>query len=134
MTDKQTELRQRLAAVLADMQANGRNDGEAMFMLGKLATSTADLANAASWTALKPRLSKQDFARLFTMIADEGEQFVSEGKTKQAYVLQALAISLVAAQENDPVLTEGAALLDAMIDQAVVNYRKHAQAPIHKAN
>ena len=134
MTDKQTELRQRLAAVLADMQANGRTDGEAMFMLGKLATNTADLANAANWTALKPRLSKQDFARLFTMIADEGEQFVEQGKTKQAYVLQALAISLVAAQENDPVLTEGAALLDAMIDQAVANYRKHAQAPIHKAN
>ena len=134
MTDKQTELRQRFAAVLADLQEQGRDDGEAMFMLGKLATSTADLADAPSWTALKPRLSKQDFARLFTMIADEGEQFVEQGKTRQAYVLQALAISLVAAQENDPVLTEGAVLLDAMIDQAVVNYRKHAQAPIHKAN
>ena len=134
MTEKQSELRQRFAAVLADMNGEGRNDGEAMFMLGKIAAKTADLANQPSWTALKPLLTKQDFARLFNMIATEGDQFVAQGKTRQAYVLQALAMSLVAAQENDPVLTEGATLLDAMIDQAIGNYRHHTQAAIRKAN
>jgi len=131
---KQEDLRQRLATVLADLNADGRVDGEAMFMLGSIAARTADLGQKTLWSELKPLLTKPDYARLLKQIADEGDALVAQGKAKQAYALQALGLSLVAAQEDDPVLREGEKILDALIDQTVVNYRTHAEPHLRKAH
>jgi hypothetical protein len=127
MTTPQEDLKQRLATVLADLNAHGAHDGETMFMLGSIATRLCDGGGKPSWSTLKPALSKAGYNQLLKQFQDEGRQLVAAGKTKAAYAVQALAVSLVAHSQVDPVLREGEKLLDAIIDRTVANFRKHAQ-------
>ena len=133
MTDKTIseaailDLRQRLGAILADLNAAGLEDGEAMYVLGGATTGLIDRGGAKDWTSFKQGLPAADFARLLKQVETEGNQLVADGKHKAAYALQALAVSLVASRQNDTVLRDGEQLLDAVIDTTVANFRKHAK-------
>jgi len=135
MTSKLDDFRHRLATLLIDLNRDGVDDGEAMFYLGGTAIRLCDLAGKPSWSALKPVLTKADYNRLFAMIDKEGKQLLGEGKTKPAYALQALAMSLAASTQNeDATIREGEKLLDAVIDRTVANFRERAQPHLNKAN
>jgi hypothetical protein len=126
---KEAEFKQRLAAVLADLNANGKDDGEAMFLLGSGAARICDMTSQPSWVAMKQAISMTDFNRLLEQCRVEGNKFVAEGQNKAAYAIQALALSLVARTQADPDIRTGEQLLDSVIDAALANVRKHAPKP-----
>jgi hypothetical protein len=140
MTDKTIsdaailDLRQRLGAILADLNAAGLEDGEAMYVLGGATAGLIDRGGAKDWTSFKQGLPAADFARLLKQVETEGNQLVADGKHKAAYALQALAVSLVASRQDDKVLRDGEQLLDAVIDTTVANFRKHAKLAPSKAH
>jgi hypothetical protein len=133
-TTKEEDFKQRLAAVLADLRQDGVEDGKAMFILGAAATRMCDLLKQPTWSALKPALSKSEQNRLLAQLGRDGDQMLAEGKGKHAYAVQALAVSLVAHSQSDPIVREGEKLLDAIIDQTIANFRKHAQPHLRKTN
>ena len=126
---KEAEFKQRLATVLADLDSNGRDDGEAMFLLGSGAARICDMTGKPTWSAMKQAISMADFNRLLEQCRVEGNKFMAGGQQKAAYAIQALALSLVARTQADPDIRPGEQLLDTLIDAALINYRQHATPP-----
>lgn len=134
MTTKEDDFKKRLATVLADLNRNGVDDGETMFMLGAIAGRLCDGGKRPSWSTLKPALSKNGYNLLLKQFQDEGRQLLAAGKDKAAYAVQALAVSLVAHTQTDPIVREGERLLDTIIDKTVANYHRHAKQHLYKVN
>jgi hypothetical protein len=124
MPTKEEEFKQRFVAVLKDLQTNGKNDVEAMWLLGSLAAVLVDKAGQPSWPALKASLTREAYDGLLRDFQAQGNALHQQGKGKHAYAIQILGISLVAKTQLDEQLQAGAALLDEIIDYAVVIYRK----------
>lgn len=125
MTTKEEQYKQLFVAVLKDLQTNGRNDIEAMWLLGSLAALLIDRAGKPSWPALKADLTRQAYDGLLRDFESQGNALHREGKGKHAYAVQVLGISLVAKTQLDEQLQAGAALLDEIIGYAVAVYRKN---------
>lgn len=125
MTSKQEELKQRLTAVLRDLDAEGRADPEAIWLIGSLAATLIDKTEAASWTALKADMTQDTYKQLVQDFQEQGNALWQAGKPKHTYAIQALAVSIVAStQRSDPQLRDGEALLDDLIENAVRIFRK----------
>lgn len=123
----QTILLNKLAAVLADLQESGASDGEAMFMLGAGADHLCDSLDVQSWAAFRQRLDAHAMTGLLAQIDSEGQVALAEGKSKHAYALQALGLSLTATGfPRDGAIRDAAALLDEVIGKALVLYRQNA--------
>jgi hypothetical protein len=125
MPTKEEEFKQRFVAVLQDLQENGKNDIEAMWLLGSLAAALVDKAGKTSWAELKRTISQQDYSRLLTDFQTEGNRQHREGDVKKAYAIQILGISLITVTQTDPQLAAGAALLDEIIQTTILIYRKN---------
>jgi hypothetical protein len=125
MPTKEDDLKQRLAAVLRDVQHDGNKDPEAIWMIGSLAAALIDKAKAKSWPALKDSLSAENYDKLLNDFQTQGNALFQAGDTKRAYAVQAMGISLVCrTQRADALMREGEVLLDALITGAVDIYRK----------
>lgn len=130
-TTLQEQYRHRLASVLRDLQATVPQDGEAVALLGSLAAQLADKVQRQSWSDAKDAMSPANRAELLKSFETRGNAMHQAGQAKQAYAIQALATSLVAGtMRQDRNIAEGEGLLDALIDRAVVLYRRH-QASIN---
>lgn len=125
MPTKEEEFKQRFVAVLKDLQANGKNDIEAMWLVGSLATQIIEKARQPSWPALKAALTREAYDGLLRDFQKEGNALHQQGKGKPAYAIQLLGISLVAKTQRDEQLKAGEALLDEIIDYTIAVYRKH---------
>ena len=122
---KEEDFKARFAAVLQDMQQSGSKDREAMWLLGSLASDLADDLKRNSWSSAKEAMGPKTYDALLAKFQEQGNEHHREGRGKHAYVIQALAMSLVArTQRNQPNMTEGEALLDRIIDHAAAVYRK----------
>lgn len=126
MPTKEEEFKQRFVAVLKDLQTNGRNDVEAMWLLGSLAAALIDKAKQPSWPALKAGLTSDAYDGLLRDFQAQGNALHQQGKGKHAYAIQILGISLIAKTQMDEQMRAGTALLDAVIDYATVVYRRSA--------
>ena len=125
MPSKEQDLKQRLATVLADIKQNGKDDPEAIWMIGSLAATLIDKAKAASWPALKEALTAAAYDKLLADFQAQGNALYQSGELKRAYAIQALGISLVCrTQRADHLMRDGEKLLDSMIAGAVALYRK----------
>lgn len=120
------DLRNRLAAVIGDLNDGGLEDGQAMFYLGGSVVGLCDRGNAADWAGFKAGLPNKDYIRLLEQLQTEGNQMHADGKQKAAYALQAISLSLVASRLQDEVVAEGERLLDDVINATVANFRKNA--------
>jgi len=129
MTDKQTELKARLAAVLADLNQSGRKDTEAMWLLGGFASELATRLKAPSWSAAKARITRSTYNTLLDRFRIEGNAHYREGRAKQAYAIQALAMSLIAPTQDDAEIVAGGKQLDTIIDRALLFYRQTKASP-----
>lgn len=124
--DPQDLFRRHLATVLADLQQVVGDDGEAVALIGSLATELSNTLGAVSWGAAKDAMSPANYDELLQSFEKKGNALHQAGQTRQAYAVQALATSLVAAtMRGDRVIAEGEGLLDALIDRSVVLYRRH---------
>lgn len=124
MATKEEDFKQRLAAVLHDLQSGGRNDAEAMWLIGSLAAGLVDRVRAPSWRELKQRLSSSAYDGLLRDFEVQGNAFHREGKGRHTYAIQALGLSLIARTQQDPQVQEGGALLDEIIERAIALYRQ----------
>lgn len=117
---REVEFKQRFAIVLQDLQAGGKNDAEAMWMLGTLAADLAAKLQQTSWSAAKSAITTGLYDELLATFQAQGNAMHQAGQTRQAYAIQTLAISLVAGtQRADSDIAAGEELLDALVDQAV---------------
>jgi hypothetical protein len=125
MATKEEEFKQRFVAVLKDLQTEGKNDIEAMWLLGSLATQIIERVRQPSWPALKAALTREAYDGLLRDFQEQGNSLYQEGKTKHAYAIQILGISIIAKTQMDQQLKAGEALLDEIIDYTIAVYRKN---------
>lgn len=123
--DKIEQLRQRLAAVLRDLQEAGVNDPEAIGLIGTLAYDLTSKLKSQSWRDAKQSLTDQGYAELLASFEKNGNSLYKDGKVKQAYAIQAMAVSLVASRHRGQKrIAEGEQLLDGVIDAALTHVRR----------
>lgn len=126
---KEDDFKQRFAAVLQDLQQNGSKDNETMLLLGSLASDLADNLQSTTWTGAKAAMSAKTYDTLLRTFETQGNEHHQARRDKHAYVIQVLAISLIArTQRADPQMQAGEALLDQIIDYTVAVYRKTKKA------
>ena len=76
---------------------------------------------------------REAYDRLLGDFQKQGNDFHKQGKTKHAYAVQVLAISLIAPTQADPDIRAGNGLLDDMLGFLIAAYRK-AEAITPKPN
>ncbi|WP_137152626.1 hypothetical protein [Devosia sp. FKR38] len=126
-TQAETELLAQLAEVVANLHDGGMQDGQAMFMLGAGADRLVSIRAHNNWSHFKAALTPADTIELLQHIDAEGNTALREEKGRQAYALQALALSLAAKDAELDTVRAGAALLDQVIESALSNFRTHAK-------
>lgn len=129
---RNAEFKQRFAAVLSDIQKSGAEDGEALALIGSLASDLAGTLKQQTWIAAKANMTTQTYNDLLKVFEQRGNEYHQAGKSKHAYAIQALAMSLVAATlRTDPQMAEGEKMLDAIIDRSVAVYQTQALKSRH---
>lgn len=124
MASKEEDFKQRFVAVMRDLREDGSRDAEAVWLLGSLAATLVDAARAKSWAALKRQLSPADHDALLRDFQSSGNAFHRDGKRRQAYAVQILAMSVIARTQQDPDIQAGDTLLDDIIERAIAHYRR----------
>lgn len=124
MATKEEDFKERFVALLQDLRSNGGKDPEAMFLIGSLAARLVDTAKQPSWAALKGTMTPQAYAKLLSDFEAQGNAFHQQGKPKQAYATQVLAISMIARTQNDADVRAGEGLLDEILGFLIAAYRK----------
>jgi hypothetical protein len=122
----ETILLNKITQVMRDLQEQGANDGEAMFMVGAGADYVCKTGQAATWPALKAKLSATETLGLLAQIDAEGRAAAAKGQVKHAYALQLLGLSVSAIGAQNPDIRTAVGLMDDLIATALGNYRKHA--------
>lgn len=129
---KEQDFKNRFVSVLGDLQENGIDDGETMWLLGSLASDLADDLKQPSWRAAKDNMGDDTYDAVLNTFQEQGTEHHRAGRQKQAYAIQAMAVSLVAkTQRSDPDMAAGEELIDQIIESARELYRKQRAA---KAN
>lgn len=133
MATKEEDFRERFVAMMQDLHANGGKDQEAMFLIGSLASRLMDRTSAKSWTTFKSTLGSYDRSALITDFEKQGNKFHKDGKSKHAYAVQVLAMSVIAPSQADEDVLTGNKILDSVINRLVAAFRK-AEAATPKPN
>ena len=121
---KEQDFKRRFATVLQDLQRDGKDDKAAMLLLGSLASDLSRDFKANDWTQAKRSMSAAASNALLKKMQEEGSAHQAAGRSKHAYAIQALAVSLVAhTQLTDPDMRTGDRLLDDLINSAIGFYR-----------
>ncbi|WP_417309946.1 hypothetical protein [Devosia sp.] len=129
MATKEEEFKVRFAAIMADIGESGRKDSETMLMMGSLASTMIDSVERKSWKQFKSKLTEGQYSEALTGLQNGGNAAHREGKTKTAYVAQALGASLVASKQHDKDIKEWVKTLDDLIERAITVYRT---VPTHR--
>jgi hypothetical protein len=127
-THQQPDFKRQLIAVVDDLHKAGRDDGEAMFLLGRIADTICRQGKQADWRMLKANLTRADYDLLLAEFQREGNHALKEGQGKLAYAFQTLMVALVAKTQTERDVQAGALLLDTTIDLALANYRQRTGA------
>ena len=121
---RNAEFKQRFAAVLADVQKTGAEDGEALALIGHLAHDLATSLQQPNWSKAKSVITTQTYNDLLKVFEQRGNEYHQAGKSKHAYAIQALAMSLIAGtMRADQQMAQGEKFLDAVIDRSVAVYQ-----------
>ena len=121
---RNAEFKQRFVAVLTDLQDTAAEDGEAMALIGHLASDLCGTLQQKTWSAAKTVITPQVYNDLLKVFEQRGNEYHQSGKAKHAYAIQALAMSLVAGtMRADHQLAQGEKILDSLIDHSVGVYR-----------
>jgi hypothetical protein len=115
----------KITALMENIQSDGADNGEAMFLLGSAAADLADKGNHATWRDFKASLTAQEIIDYLRQIDTEGNRLLDEDKLTIAYALQVIGMSLATSSSDDPKLQQGAALLDDIVETTLVNFRNY---------
>ena len=130
MPTKEEEFKERFIAMMQNLRTIGIKDMEAVWLTGSLAVRLIDRSRSVSWKQFKTTQTKRGYDKLLADFETQGNGFNTQGKKKQAYAIQLLAMSLIVQKQKDPDLKIGEGLLDDMIDYMIDYYRKNKQAPV----
>ena len=100
-------------------------DPEAVWLIGNLAAKFVDRTRSRTWAQFRKSRTPRAFATLMKDFEAQGNSFHTQGKSRQAYAVQVLAISLVAGTQKDPDIVNGTVLLDELIDRTIDYFRKN---------
>jgi hypothetical protein len=128
MPTKEEDFKQRFITILRDLQAEGKDDPETIWLIGSLAAALVDKVGASSWPDLKQALTAEAYDGLLRDFEAQGNALYQQGKGKQAYAIQTLAVSVIARTQSDPQVQTGSALLDEFVDRAIGVYRRASAA------
>lgn len=131
MPTKEEEFKERFIAMMQNLRTIGIKDMEAVWLTGSLAVRLIDRSRSVSWKQFKTNQTKRGYDKLLADFEVQGNGFNTQGKKKQAYAIQLLAMSLIVQKQKDPDLKIGEGLLDDMIDYMIDYYRKNKQAPVN---
>jgi hypothetical protein len=121
---RNAEFKQRFAAVLGNIHKTSAEDGEAMALIGSLAAELAGDLQQQNWSTAKSVMAPRTYNDLLKIFEKRGNEAHQAGRTKHAYAIQALAMSLIAGtMRSDPQMAEGEKMLDALIDHSVAIYQ-----------
>ncbi len=134
MPTKEDDFKERLVAVLRDVNDNLAQDVEAMYLIGSLATRLVDSYKVRTWSQFKAKLTPQAYDGLLKDFNEQGNAFHRDGRAKAAYAVQVLAVSVIARTQVDPEVKQGEKLLDDIISGMVATYRKARAAEVAKAH
>jgi hypothetical protein len=124
----------KITALLNDLNNEGTDNGEAMFLLGSAAASLTDTAEVQTWAQFRQTLDNADIIQLLGQIDTEGNRLLDEDKVTFAYAIQIVGMSLAAWGSDNPRLREGASLLDAVIETTLTNFRNYMQSRTDPVN
>ncbi len=128
MATKEEEFKQRFVAVMQDLQQNGKNDPEAMWLIGSLACEIVEKTGKRNWGEFKRTMAQETYSKLLDDFQKEGNRQHREGDPKKAYAIQVLAISLIAfTQKADPQMVAGDKLLDELVEVTISVYRANRE-------
>ena len=122
---KEDDFKQRFIALMQNLRTAGMTDPEAVWLIGNLAAKFVDRTRTLTWSQFRKSRTQRAFATLMKDFEAQGNAFHTQGKSRQAYAVQVLAISLVAGQQKDPDIVSGVGLLDEMIEHTIEYYRKN---------
>jgi hypothetical protein len=121
---RNAEFKQRFVAVLTDLQDTAAEDGEAMALIGHLASDLSSNLAQQNWSSAKSVITPQIYNDLLKVFEQRGNEYHEAGKAKHAYAIQALAMSLISGtMRSDQQMAEGEKILDSLIDHSVSVYR-----------
>ena len=125
---KEQDFKIRFITMMQDLQQAGGKDAEAMYLLGSLASDLAGNFKQTTWTGAKSVMDVAAYKSLLAIFEKQGNEHHQAGRTKQAYAIQALVMSLIVRTQPDPDLRGGEVVLDRLIDIAVDLYRQSQKA------
>jgi len=129
---RNAEFKQRFTAVVSDIVTSGGEDGQAMAMIGHLASDIAASLQQQNWVTAKANMTSEVYNDLLKIFEKRGNEYHQADKTKHAYAIQALAMSLIAAtMRSDTQIAEGEKILDAIIDRSVAVYQNQSRKTAH---
>jgi hypothetical protein len=127
--DKQEDFKHHLVTLLQDIRDEGAQDGEAMFLLGSLASDLIDDLKFASWPVAKNNMDDELAITLLKTFDEQGNLHMKQDRRKQAYAIQIMATSLVAkGMRADEEIASCEGLLDDVINRTVQMYREQRAA------
>ena len=128
MATKEDDFKERFIEVMKNLHSDGQKDAEAMWLMGSLAARLVDKTRQGSWTQFKSSRTRRGYDQLLADFASEGNAYHTQGKTKQAYAVQLLAMSMIARYQKDEDVQFGLKLLDELIDRSIVTYKKNSKS------
>jgi hypothetical protein len=123
MATKEDLFKQRLVEVLADLQANGQNDTEVLWVLGGLGARLVEESKRSNWVELKKALTTEAYESLLSTFQAQANTLATQNKPKAAYSVEILAMSLIARTQKTPEMIAGDQLLDEFIEAAISGFR-----------
>jgi len=123
MPSKEEDFKHRFAAILQDLQENGANDPEALWLIGSLACGIVEKSSKKSWADFKRTITQDTYTQLLADFEKEGNRQYREGDQKKAYAIQVLGVSQIAPTQKGREMSAGDALLDQMIERTIGVFR-----------
>lgn len=125
---KEDDFKARFIEMMRNLNEIGMKDLEAVWLIGNLAAKFIDRSRSSDWAQFRKTRTQRAYSSMLKDFEAQGNSFHSQGKNKNAYAIQVLAISMVAGTQKDPDVVSGTAVLDDMIQYTVDYYRKNMRA------
>lgn len=125
---KEDDFKLRFIEMMRNLREIGMQDLEAVWLIGNLAAKFIDRARSENWTQFRKTRTQRAYASMLKDFEAQGNSFHAQGRNKNAYAIQVLAISMVAGTQKDADVVNGLVVLDDMIQYAVEYYRKNMRS------
>ena len=117
MSERDDIFRDRLVAVMTDLNAGGNRDPQLRKTLGRFALKLYRDGGARNWADLKQRADESTYDSLLRLFQKQSEESSRQGDTVAVNAFELLAISLIARNRKQTDLEPGVAYLDKFIDE-----------------